>query len=144
MIEPATARYAGVVSRGIAFGIDAFIVVMATAVAVAVVSVVASALNPNPRGLADVIVLALAVAPPVLLVLYDATLCALTGRTPGKALLGLRVVRTDGRPVSLPSALVRALLLVIVTVGTLWSIVDRRHQGLHDKVAGTVVIYDGP
>jgi uncharacterized RDD family membrane protein YckC len=137
-------RYAGVVSRAIAFVTDAMIVVVFTIASIAGVNLIASTLGAGPRELAQIVTPILAVAPPLLLVIYESALWTLAGRTPGKALLGLRVTRADGRPVTLGSAVVRALVLVVVFVGALWSLVDRRHQGLHDKLARTVVIYDRP
>jgi uncharacterized RDD family membrane protein YckC len=64
-------------------------------------------------------------------------LTGLIGTTAGKALCGLRVVRTDGRPLGPLWAFVRALLLVLVVPALIW---DRDHRGLHDRAAGGVVV----
>jgi uncharacterized RDD family membrane protein YckC len=64
-------------------------------------------------------------------------LTALTGFTVGKRLLGLRVVRLDGRPVGLIWSLVRTLLFLAVVPPLVFD-VDLR--GLHDKAAHSVVI----
>jgi uncharacterized RDD family membrane protein YckC len=56
------------------------------------------------------------------------------------ALLGVRVVRVDGRPVGRLAALVRAVVLAYFPIGALWFLVDSRHQGLHDKLARTAVV----
>ncbi len=77
---------------------------------------------------------------PALLVSYDVVFWGLTGRTPGMALLGVRVTSTAGRPVSWTAALIRAVVLAYFPIGSLWSIVDRRHQAVHDKLARTVVV----
>jgi uncharacterized RDD family membrane protein YckC len=66
----------------------------------------------------------------------DFVLTALTGFTIGKRLLGLRVVRLDGRPVGL-WALPRTLLLMLVVPAMM---MDRDLRGLQDKAAGTVVV----
>ena len=66
----------------------------------------------------------------------DFLLTALTGFTLGKRLLGLRVVRLDGRPVGL-RALVRTVLLMLVIPAM---IMDRDLRGLQDKAAQTVVV----
>jgi uncharacterized RDD family membrane protein YckC len=63
---------------------------------------------------------------------------ALFGFTAGKALLGLRVVRLDGKPMvgpvrAVPRTLLTALLLPA-------AIADADSRGLHDKVTGTVVV----
>lgn len=64
-------------------------------------------------------------------------LTALTGFTVGKRLLGLRVVRLDGKPVGLWWALVRTLLLLAVVPPLVF---DSDLRGLHDKAANTLVI----
>ncbi len=64
-------------------------------------------------------------------------LTALTGFTVGKRLLGLRVVRLDGKPVGLWWALIRTLLLLAVVPPLVF---DRDLRGLHDKAANTLVI----
>jgi uncharacterized RDD family membrane protein YckC len=64
-------------------------------------------------------------------------LTALTGFTVGKRLLGIRVVRLDGKPVGLVWALVRTLLLLTVVPPL---ITDRDLRGLHDRAANTIVI----
>lgn len=70
----------------------------------------------------------------------------LVGVTPGKALLGLRIVRTDGRPLNIGRALLRLigywLSALLLFLGFVLVIIDNRRQGLHDKLAGTVVIYN--
>jgi uncharacterized RDD family membrane protein YckC len=62
----------------------------------------------------------------------------LLGCTPGKRLLGLRLVRVDdgGRLGFVRSAL-RALLLVLVIPAAVW---DRDSRGLHDKAVRAVQV----
>ncbi len=59
------------------------------------------------------------------------------GTTPGKRLLGLRVVRLDGRRAGPVAVLVRTVLLLLVVPAVVW---DRDTRGLHDKAAGTVEV----
>jgi uncharacterized RDD family membrane protein YckC len=66
----------------------------------------------------------------------DFLLTALTGFTIGKRLLGVRVVRLDGRPVGL-WALPRTVLLMLVVPAIM---MDRDLRGFHDKAAGTAVV----
>jgi uncharacterized RDD family membrane protein YckC len=67
-----------------------------------------------------------------------------TGQTPGKRLMGLRVVQDTGEALTLGSAFLRWVGYIISFVpffmGFLWAGADRRKQGWHDKIAGTVVI----
>lgn len=70
----------------------------------------------------------------------------LQGRTPGKWLVGLRVVRADGSPARLPDFVLRNLLRGVdflpgfyaIGVGAMF--VDPRMRRLGDLVAGTVVV----
>lgn len=66
------------------------------------------------------------------------------GRTLGKLVLGLRVVRTDGTPLGFSRAFLRYLGYMIALIpfglGVLWVAWDDQKQGWHDKIAGTFVI----
>jgi uncharacterized RDD family membrane protein YckC len=64
-------------------------------------------------------------------------LTALTGFTVGKRLLGIRVVRLDGKPVGFGWAFLRTALLLTVIPALLS---DRDRRGLHDRAANTIVI----
>jgi uncharacterized RDD family membrane protein YckC len=77
---------------------------------------------------------------PVLLAAYQSVFWSLTGRTPGMALLGLRVVTTWHARPSLPASAVRAATAAAFPAGFLWSLVDRRRQAVHDKLARTLVV----
>jgi uncharacterized RDD family membrane protein YckC len=72
-----------------------------------------------------------------------------SGRTPGKAAIGIRVVREGGRPVNFRAAAIRNLLLIVDTlppvtyaVGIIAILVSRRNQRLGDMAAGTIVVRD--
>jgi len=68
-----------------------------------------------------------------------------TGQTPGKAVMGLRIVRLDGRPMTLWTSIVRgvgySISLATMGLGFLLVLSDNRRQALHDKFARTCVIY---
>ncbi len=71
------------------------------------------------------------------------------GQTPGKRVLGLRVVQLDGAPVGLPASLVRnALRVVELPLGyapaVLAVALSGRRQRLGDLVAGTLVVQERP
>ncbi|MBO0656687.1 RDD family protein [Streptomyces triculaminicus] len=59
------------------------------------------------------------------------------GCTPGKRLLGLRVISEDGARLSLPRVLLRSLLLVLVIPAVVW---DRDTRGLHDRFSRAVQV----
>ncbi len=69
-----------------------------------------------------------------------------TGKSLGKNLTGLRIVKADGSPPALASLLLRHLLgypLTVLTLGLgfLLSVFNRKGRALHDFLAGTVVVY---
>jgi len=65
------------------------------------------------------------------------------GRTPGKALMGLDIQRTDGGEMTYTRAFLRWVgYLVSITfagVGFLWIVIDERKRGWHDYLSGTWV-----
>jgi len=74
---------------------------------------------------------------------------ALAGKTPGKALLGLRVLTSDGHVLSGWKAAVRTVFLpvsyLLFGAGFLGIILGKERRALHDVVAGSSVVYDwGP
>jgi len=67
------------------------------------------------------------------------------GQNPGKALVGLRVIRTDGRAARTGWMFVRGLCAIVCSIipfylDNLWLLWDKDAQTLHDKLAGTVVV----
>ncbi len=68
------------------------------------------------------------------------------GRTPGKRLLGIRVVRLDGKPIGWWVAFNRfggyAASIFTGLLGFLEMFWDPNRQALHDRIAATVVIRD--
>lgn len=69
------------------------------------------------------------------------------GATPGKILLDCRVVDAKTlKTLSLRTAIIRAGAYIIsalpVYLGFIWMAIDKRKQGLHDKLAGTLVLHD--
>jgi uncharacterized RDD family membrane protein YckC len=75
---------------------------------------------------------------------YFAGMWTWKGTTIGGIVLGLKVARLDGRPLTFVVALVRALAaafsVIILFLGFLWIAWDADKQGWHDRIAGTVVL----
>lgn len=75
---------------------------------------------------------------------YFAGMWAWKGTTIGGIVLGLKVVRLDGQPVTFAVALVRGLSaafsIIVLFLGFLWIAWDKDKQGWHDRIAGTVVV----
>ena len=69
-----------------------------------------------------------------------------TGKSLGKMLTGLRIVKVDGNQPSLISLLIRHLVgypltLLTLGLGFLLSVFNQKGRALHDLLAGTVVVY---
>lgn len=66
------------------------------------------------------------------------------GQTPGKRIMGIRVVRKDGQPIDAATVVVRYIGYYvnsfILMIGWLWALWDGDRQGIHDKLAGTIVV----
>jgi uncharacterized RDD family membrane protein YckC len=81
---------------------------------------------------------------PLIALAYFTGMWAWKGTTIGGIVLGLKVVRPDGRPASFLVSLVRALAaafsMIVLFLGFLWIAWDTEKQGWHDKIAGTVVL----
>ena len=70
---------------------------------------------------------------------------ALNGKTVGYAVLGIKVVSSEGSPIAPGHAAIRVLVLpisIISVVGVLGIIFDRKQRALHDFAAKTAVVYD--
>lgn len=79
----------------------------------------------------------------VMSIAYFTYFHGIKGRTPGKMLLGLQVLSADGIPITFGTAFLRSvgyLLSSILYTGFIWAAFDKKKQGWHDKIAGTVVI----
>jgi len=144
---------AGFASRTIAFVID---LILASAILLAIglfVQLIATYFPVN-KLLAQVLSpsageqarspTALAVAI-VVYAIYSIACWTLMGQTPGKALMGIRVVRTHGQPLSIGRSILRYLAYWVsalpLFLGFLWVLVDDDRRGWHDKIADTHVIY---
>ena len=58
--------------------------------------------------------------------------------------LGLSLESTNGRPITRPQALLRAIVAVpsaLTGLGLIWALFDRDKQTPHDRVAGTRLVY---
>ena len=80
---------------------------------------------------------------PIVAFLYLTAAWSAKGRSVGKSLLGLRVVRYDNTPLHIPRAAGRALWCMVLPLISLgWVAVSQKSAGLHDLALGTIVIHD--
>jgi uncharacterized RDD family membrane protein YckC len=102
---------------------------------------VADLMDPGQFSLAILAMIAVYLA---LSIAYFTYFHGMTGRTPGKMILGLQVLSTEGTTVTFGTAFLRSVGYIIsgalLNIGFIWAAFDRRKQGWHDKIAGTVVI----
>ena len=87
----------------------------------------------------------------VTLIVYPVTFeTLLRGRTPGKAAMGLRVVRDDGGPIGFRQALARGLAgaflerpgITLFSAGVVCSLLNEKGKRVGDLLAGTVVLQE--
>jgi uncharacterized RDD family membrane protein YckC len=81
----------------------------------------------------------------IFVIAYFTFFWTLVGYTPGKALLGLKVVHKSGKKISFFRALLRFISYWVSAIplflGFFWVLWDSKRQAWHDKIAGTQVIY---
>jgi uncharacterized RDD family membrane protein YckC len=72
------------------------------------------------------------------------TVCNKLGASIGKAILGLKVISVDERPIDWPRATLRSVFWLVglasLGLGLLWIVWDEKRQGWHDKLSGTMVV----
>lgn len=145
--ESLRGQYAGFISRLIAFGIDIAIISITLLVMTWLVNAVLQIFGLDEiTGMERAQKLALS---GVFALLFSASyfifFWTLAGQTPGKTLMGLRIVTMDGHPLSFGRSVRRFLGYILsifaMWIGFLWILLDNRRQGWHDKIAGTFVIY---
>ena len=75
---------------------------------------------------------------------YHVAMWTWKGTTIGGVVMGIRIVRQDGRPVNFAVALIRALSsyfsAMALMIGFFWAGWSRDKQAWHDKIAGTAVV----
>ncbi|MCB0162813.1 MAG: RDD family protein [Anaerolineae bacterium] len=150
-------QYAGFVSRFIAFTIDMVIISLISFLFTVFVGLISNFFGLDTSyvdlvgewfvtGLQQLLVTAGAMFTGVFSLAYCLFFWVLIGATPGKRLMGLRIVRLNGQPLTVGLALLRYLgywlSFLLLCLGYVWIIIDPRRQGWHDKLGRTVVIYD--
>jgi uncharacterized RDD family membrane protein YckC len=140
-------HYAGFFSRTAAFGIDVVAIIILFAVVGSVIEYLVTAISGHTFSFSeapvasDVVLAALAF-------IYFAYPLAMRGRTLGMAVLGLRVVRSDGTDLDGRHAVIRVLALplsfLLLGIGILMILVQRQRRALHDLIGDTAVVYWDP
>lgn len=141
---------AGVGSRFLALAFDTLLQAVVALVAVLLVGIVVGMVGAAGSAMSRPWILAVLVL--VLFVVnsgYFAVFEAVwRGQTPGKRLVGLRVIDVSGSPVSVYAAILRNLIRIvdqlpgIYGAGIVCVLVTSRQQRLGDLAAGTVVVHE--
>lgn len=137
-------EYEGLVTRAIAFALDAAIISGVSVVVGAAAGLTLSVLSVPSEvetavfGFAGAICLLWSTA-------YFLTFWCATGQTPGNRVLGIRVcIAEDGSALRPARALLRLIALTLCAIpifaGFLPILFNDRRRGLHDMLAGTVVV----
>lgn len=150
-------RYAGFFTRAAAYSIDQAIIFGITFVIMVVVQYflnlflidewLASLYQGETTRMLITALLSSAGITLIVSIIYNIGFWMLSGQTPGKRILGVRVMRADGERLRLRNAVLRQIgywISAIMFLGYLWVLFDSRRQGFHDKIGGTIVTYSWP
>jgi uncharacterized RDD family membrane protein YckC len=147
VVEPVEGRqghYAGAVSRLVAFGADVgaswgLFTLGAAALAFTIQLASSTKVSLSSHQLVSLI------AAVIWEFFYFAFQWTVSGKTIGMAVLGIRVVKTDGSPIGARQAVIRTLTLplsiMVFGLGFLGILTNRRRYGWHDRFAKTAVVY---
>lgn len=144
-LAPLSKRFIAIVIDGFIVGIFSFALLFAAGPFAALNQAMASAdLDAVNAAIAqfqsDALPVNLAVS-----AVYNVVLMRLfNGQTLGKMVFGMRVIKKNGRRISVVDALLRNVLGYMVSqiflLGYLWAFADGEKQAWHDKMTGTVVV----
>lgn len=137
-------EYEGLLTRALAFALDAALITLIAVVVGAAAGLSLSVLS-LPSDVESILIAIGAVISLLWSAIYFVTFWSTTGQTPGNRVLGIRVCRSDDLAVLRPAgAVVRlgALMLAALPLlaGFLPILFDERRRGLHDMLAGTIVV----
>lgn len=139
-------QYAGFVSRLLAYGIDITVITLMLITFTWLIDTVTRffpTIKLNPEDAVGLVLASVVIV--ITAGIYFVFFWTLVGQTPGKMLLGLRVVSPNGTLPTIWQSFRRYigyyLSAVALYAGYWWVLIDNRRQGWHDKLAGTVVVY---
>lgn len=139
-------HYAGPIARLAAFSIDWFTIVFLFGVASVITGWMVNLLFSDNGSEIKLDSLWSAILLVVWAYAYFTVQLALTGRTFGKAVVGLRVVRRDGKPLRPGQAAVRVLVLpisiLLLGLGLIGGVIGRERRTLHDVTAKSTEVTD--
>jgi uncharacterized RDD family membrane protein YckC len=139
--------YAGLVTRGVAFAIDAAIINLVAVATAGVVGLAVSLFN-LPSQAVKILGIVGAAAFFVWAAGYFVTFWSTTGQTIGARVMHIRVIDPSDRHISPYRAGRRVVAMVLGAIpcflGYVGIVSDERCRAFHDRVAKTVVVYSRP
>jgi uncharacterized RDD family membrane protein YckC len=140
-------HYAGIATRLVAYVIDLTLVIGIYAFAVAGIAFVIGLVTRFEISFSVQLQVSATLSFVLWSLVYMWYTLATFDRTPGMALMGLRIARGDGSRLGVWRALARVVLLpmlslVTLGLGELGVVFGRRRRALWDVVAGSVIVYD--
>ncbi len=135
-------RPAGIVTRVAAMGVDMAVVVALGALLYGAVAGARLVLSPRTFEWPDESLLLSSTIAFIIAVVYLTASWAMTGRSYGDSLLGLRVLSSRGRIPGWSLSFIRAVFCVLFPVGLFWVAVSPGRRSIQDVVLRTVVVYD--
>ncbi len=144
--EGQTVTVIGFGRRLVAYIIDAVILwAVGLCLGFGVLSLTATGASQDAVSSANLAVQAVQCVSVLIALAYFVIFWATTGQTPGKMALGIKVIETDGSPVTWGKAILRYIGYVIsglvLSLGFIWIAFDSKRQGWHDKIANTYVVH---
>jgi uncharacterized RDD family membrane protein YckC len=144
---PPGVEYSGIVTRGVAFVVDA-VIVNGIAIVVAAAAAIVISLFPGTHKLHALEAVIAAAVFAVWSIAYYATFWATTGQTPGDRVMQIRVTRSDGSPLHAVRAIARVGATVLAALplfaGFLPIALTERRRGLNDWLVDTIVTHVPP
>jgi uncharacterized RDD family membrane protein YckC len=144
-VGEASPEFAGIVSRGVAFALDVAIL-QATITAVgAALALIAAAFGEVSIDVSTGEAVVAAIGWSLAFDAYLISFWSLAAQTPGMRILGIEVTTADGARLKPRRGMLRIVGMVLAAIplfaGYLPILTSVRRQGLHDRIARTVVRY---
>ncbi len=143
-LDEVQGRRAGFVTRGIAFVIDFFCVLAAFPLIMWGIGITVAVMNFSAPEYPQVAAAVASCLQLGIMFVYFVGPWAITGRTIGQGVMGLRVVGRRKVRVNLLQAAVRwfVLFLTLFVIGPLWLALSGKRLALHDRASRTQVLYE--
>ena len=136
-------EYPGLITRAVAFVVDAVIINLVAIVVEGAVAIAVSVFH-LPKEIKQLLLILGGVAYVLWTIAYFVVFWSTTGQTPGSRMMQIRVVHEGGRGVGPRRGVVRVLRMVLAALplfaGYALIVFDSRRRGLQDRLARTVVV----